>query len=525
VVATSDVNGHLVGTGSSSSGFLTSYGQALCVEHGRATVKSNSNGVGVFLASPGNIADGDPKVIGGSFGKELSEAWSTCSLPVSTTNAKSPYNYSKSTIGASDGSASSQSRDPIAADLFEIIVYERILDKEERDRVIAYLAKKYEVAEDTESTATTSSIGATTKSMGTACRMMSNDVEVKTGTAPDDADTDDDIFEDGDELNEGSDPRDPDSTPIRADAEDLSDWEVEQFADCAQDSARWTVTLSGRRAHQAVNANPSIFLGGSDVGSSIIHGRMSSTSAPDFMGFVFGYQNRGNFYLFDWKKTTANWCGSTASRGMRLRVFTTETGEDPPDGAFWGGAHPGVTTLAENDVPWVDSIEYRFRLFFSPGIIRIQVFDDHDKLVEDWNVCDDTFADGRFGLWDNSLQDVTYSEIVIECNGNCAELLDLCEACKEDQDPTDSDGDGIRDRCDNCPDHPNPDQSDQDVCGGGVFRRGEANADGSIDISDGVRIFAVLFLGDVPLAAPGATLCGADPTHDSLDCVEYDCTE
>lgn len=90
---------------------------------------------------------------------------------------------------------------------------------------------------------------------------------------------------------------------------------------------------------------------------------------------------------------------------------------------------------------------------------------------------------------------------------------------------------------------------------GASFRRGDANTDGSIDISDGVSVLTFLFLGSDTLrcedaadvddsggvniadatglfgflftngqapAAPGADRCGIDPTGDALGCAAYD---
>ena len=84
-----------------------------------------------------------------------------------------------------------------------------------------------------------------------------------------------------------------------------------------------------------------------------------------------------------------------------------------------------------------------------------------------------------------------------------------------------------------------------------VFRRGDANTDGDVNLSDGIRILDFLFLGDWDLPcsdagdadddgvvnlgdsvhlfaflfrggrappAPGPLACGVDPTQDSLDC-------
>jgi len=87
--------------------------------------------------------------------------------------------------------------------------------------------------------------------------------------------------------------------------------------------------------------------------------------------------------------------------------------------------------------------------------------------------------------------------------------------------------------------------------------RGDSNNDGAVDISDGIRIFNRLFLGDVPFACedaadandsgvidlsdaiavfgflfqglpppppPGPAECGVDPTDDALECAESVCS-
>jgi hypothetical protein len=46
----------------------------------------------------------------------------------------------------------------------------------------------------------------------------------------------------------------------------------------------------------------------------------------------------------------------------------------------------------------------------------------------------------------------------------------------------------------------------------------DANDDGRIDLSDPIALLGALFLGSGPLPAPGREICGPDPTADGLDC-------
>ncbi len=49
----------------------------------------------------------------------------------------------------------------------------------------------------------------------------------------------------------------------------------------------------------------------------------------------------------------------------------------------------------------------------------------------------------------------------------------------------------------------------------------DSNDDGAVDLSDAVRTFGFLFLGDDPPPAPGPFTPGIDPTNDSLTCNQY----
>lgn len=203
------------------------------------------------------------------------------------------------------------------------------------------------------------------------------------------------------------------TAPFPQEAQILSTWNVIQYELNAQPDAEWIFDHGGTRADQPVNADPSILLSDIDVTNKVIWGQFGSGNAPDSMGFVFGYQNRSNFYLFDWKKTTDSYLNfGTASAGMKVRAFHTP-GNDPDGKDFW--SHPDtnrVTLLRSNNIPWVDGKDYRFTLRFTPGNFHIRVWDG-DTILTDWAIADARFGNGRFGYFINSLQNVRFGEVLV----------------------------------------------------------------------------------------------------------------
>ena len=110
---------------------------------------------------------------------------------------------------------------------------------------------------------------------------------------------------------------------------DLSTWSVIQYEMLAQPDAVWTVDPSLECVTQSVNGDPSIFLSDFDITDTRITGTMEA-AGPDYMGFVFGYQDRGHYYLFDWKKTTESYLSfGTAELGASLRIIDVQGGGDP----------------------------------------------------------------------------------------------------------------------------------------------------------------------------------------------------
>ena len=194
---------------------------------------------------------------------------------------------------------------------------------------------------------------------------------------------------------------------------DLSAWSVVQYEFHAQPNANWVLSEGDTVATQTVNADASILLSDFDIAGTALDGswRVNTSGDNDFMGFVFGYQGRGSFYLFDWKQTNQSAYSAYAECGMSVKVVdTTPTGgADPTAQDLWNGAGgPNVTTLRHNTIPWLDYTDYQFHLAFFPGTFQIEV-KQGATVLESWSVDDDTYVYGQFGFYNFSQGSVRYA--------------------------------------------------------------------------------------------------------------------
>lgn len=142
VLRADSTDAHIVGTGSSSAGFLSSYGSGLTVQGGRATLKANSNNNGTRLSSRDRI-DGEVRLVSAVADASGSSLYIDGEPQGTATTPINGHGYSRSTIGASDGSTSNASRDPLAGDIAELVVFHRALGDAERAQVEEGLASYY----------------------------------------------------------------------------------------------------------------------------------------------------------------------------------------------------------------------------------------------------------------------------------------------------------------------------------------------------------------------------------------------
>ncbi|HWB05802.1 MAG TPA: VPDSG-CTERM sorting domain-containing protein [Verrucomicrobiales bacterium] len=187
-----------------------------------------------------------------------------------------------------------------------------------------------------------------------------------------------------------------------------------------QAAGNWVLGAGNTSVTQTVNADPSFFLNNINQTAYSIDGSWQVVSAGgdnDYMGFVFGYQNSSNFYLFDWKAGTQANAGRNAAEGMTIKQFTGATGNGLTDlsvAEFWEnevdfGDMDVLATNHSTSAGWVAGTTYNFHLDFNvvPGQFSIVVKQGATEL---WNqtVNDSTFTGGQFGFFNNSQQQVKY---------------------------------------------------------------------------------------------------------------------
>ena len=196
----------------------------------------------------------------------------------------------------------------------------------------------------------------------------------------------------------------------------LTNWTVEQYSTGGQGDSEWIIQPGDTSVEQTQNSNSSTFL--SDF--TIVHSpgtgfttnvNVSDLTDNDQIGMVFGYQDRSNFYLFQWKGSG----GIFADDGMHLRRITAVG--DPSAADLEGPQATGTGTasmfmFAQNDLMWNPNVDYQFTVTFTPTGFDFDVTDGNSSLAN-WSINDLTFVAGKVGFYNSSQRDALYSGVVI----------------------------------------------------------------------------------------------------------------
>ena len=204
-------------------------------------------------------------------------------------------------------------------------------------------------------------------------------------------------------------------------AVDLTSWsQLTLDFPSGQSAGNWVLGGGNTFVTQTVNADPSMYLNNLNQTSYTIEGswEVLTTNDNDYMGFVFGYQNSSNFYLFDWKQGAQNVYGGIGKEGMAIKKYEGATGNGLADlslGEFWeNDTNKGSMAILDTNTGaskgWADNTSYDFKLDFNltSGEFSILV---KQGMTELWNVTvmDSTFTAGQFGFYNFSQGNVKYA--------------------------------------------------------------------------------------------------------------------
>jgi len=200
-----------------------------------------------------------------------------------------------------------------------------------------------------------------------------------------------------------------------ADPIDLSTWSATTFDPPGyQPGGNWALSADNHTVTQTVNADPSFYLNNISQTSYSMDGkwRVLTQSDNDFIGFVFGWQNSSNFYMFDWKQGQQDYVSTTAFEGFAIKRISALSAADLTLSDFWSSSgHANSTLLASNfgaGKGWNDLTDYDFHLDFGPGSFSITVSEGATTLW-DVTVADGAFTYGQFGFYNFSQEMVQYS--------------------------------------------------------------------------------------------------------------------
>jgi hypothetical protein len=194
---------------------------------------------------------------------------------------------------------------------------------------------------------------------------------------------------------------------------DLTNWSVVQYLvpnGHIAPNAVWTLSDGNTVATQSGNHDPSIFLSDFTIEHATypgITGTWRTTSTDnDWFGVVFGYQNRGQYYLFNWKL-------GADLRGMYMRKLNVPGGADPTnDDLKLPTDTTNMQVLRQNDIPWARGVDYTYHIGFTPTGFNIAVAEGN-TVLEAWNVNDLSYTSGSLGFFNSSQPSVIYQAAAV----------------------------------------------------------------------------------------------------------------
>lgn len=183
----------------------------------------------------------------------------------------------------------------------------------------------------------------------------------------------------------------------------------------AEGPGNWVRAADNNSVNQTLNGNPTVFYSDFNGQGRSLSGtiRVNTTGDDDFIGFVLGFDAgelaaaATDFLVIDWKQINQSSFGGTAKAGLAISRVTSGLQND--SGAWWHDPANGVTELQRaatlGSTGWADNTTYTFDIEFTASNVKVFVNNALELNVNG------SFADGRFGFYNYSQQNVTYAGI------------------------------------------------------------------------------------------------------------------
>lgn len=161
---------------------------------------------------------------------------------------------------------------------------------------------------------------------------------------------------------------------------------------------------------QTINALPSVFYHNNNYSDYAVEGfwQTASDGDDDYMGFVFGMQDEGHYYLFSWKAKDQSHPWGMAKAGMNVRVVNIDDQANVQDMWVSRQNNDRVKEIYHNDIPWQANHEYKFSLIFRPGEFTIVIENQLGEILSKIDLKDDTYQSGKFGFYNFSQPMIAY---------------------------------------------------------------------------------------------------------------------
>jgi hypothetical protein len=176
-----------------------------------------------------------------------------------------------------------------------------------------------------------------------------------------------------------------------------------------------SVSPDGTQVCTTNNADPSAYVCPTVHQETRITGTMvvNTASDDDIMGFVWGWQNAQQFYMFSWKQASQAWAGCDGLAGITIKKFDATDLIVLEDFACETDTQ-NVTVLMSPDetttTGWIDNRTYGVEVLYDLTQTEITITDlSDDSVVANFVVLDDSYPSGKFGTYDYSQEQA--------CNG------------------------------------------------------------------------------------------------------------